>query len=479
MTHSRSHSPCRRAVNRRTFLKLAGAGLVGAAGLPARPTRPPFRGATLASIEAQLRERSLLTFTRFAEVWNFNDFWKRGNTFDACLRFSAALAERWPEDEEVRRIQHTVREMLQENLVFFRRFDPGDLWADDFGWWGLMALNARRHLLRLGDEALAAEYLTLSTDLCWEYKKNTAYDHTPDARPVPHGCRNGDANGRSRGVKNTVTNVLLFLLSSRIYRLFQAEGLSGGDKFLDMAYRQWVWFSAWFGLGEYAYLKAFGDEAALVQERPMAVFEGSDYQDTTHPPWAEGWVWTGDQGMLVGALTDLIAVKDQLADTLARTRPDAAFDPARFDREAHGIIRRIGRGVQQALVGATDGLLREAPCLSSFGPRHGNDYLAGRGILLRYLGAPEEQALLGVDLSASVSATAEAIWATRDPSTNQFQPEYTAEQDDRAYIGQFRQLWGLADDVVRWELSAMHPQNRDGVCQAVGMDLLGAAIRAL
>ncbi len=169
--------------------------------------------------DAGLKEWSVQAFKRFEEVWDFPDFWKRGNTFDACLNFMAAVQNRWPNDPEVQRMQQSVKEMLEKNLAFFHSYDPGGLWADDFGWWGLMALNARIQLITMGETDLADTYLKLSTDLCWEYKKNTAYDHSPDAIPVPHGCRNGDANGQSRGVKNTVTNVLLFLLSTRIYRV--------------------------------------------------------------------------------------------------------------------------------------------------------------------------------------------------------------------------------------------------------------------
>ena len=149
-------------------------------------------------IEDKLKTWAIAAFKRFEEIWNFNDFWKRGNTFDACLTFVDVVQQRWPNDPAVKEMQLKVNEMLEENLVFFNGFDPGDLWADDFGWWGLMALSARKHLLQNGETILADKYLMLSTDLCWEYKKLTAYDHTTTAIPVPHGCRNGDANGISK-----------------------------------------------------------------------------------------------------------------------------------------------------------------------------------------------------------------------------------------------------------------------------------------
>ncbi|MDB4581604.1 hypothetical protein N9164_00490 [Draconibacterium sp.] len=431
------------------------------------------------SYEEQIKQLSIAAFKRFKEVWNFNDFWKRGNTFDTCLVFVAAALEQWPEDPEILAMQQSVKNMLEENLVFFNRFDPGGLWADDFGWWGLQALNARKHLLKMGEKELAEKFWNLSTDLCWEYKKKTAYDHSTDALPVPHGCRNGDANGQSLGVKNTVTNVLLFLLSSRIYRVTLKENMPDNEKYLDMAYRQWVWFEEWFKLDEYEYLKMISESAALVQERPMAFFEGSGYQDKIHPPWTEGWVWTGDQGMLVGALTDMLAVKDELATWLSENNLDTDFDKSAYEKKVRHLIGLIGGGVKTALIGAEDQIIREAPCASSFGPNHGNDYLAGRGIMMRYLGAQEERELLGVDLSENIKATVEAIWETRDVSNNQFQPELTSVASDKLFIEQFRILWGTADDIRVWDLKKMKVQNKQGVCQSVGMDMLGAAIKLL
>jgi hypothetical protein len=432
-----------------------------------------------ARLEEELKEQSLLAFRRFEEVWDFSDFWKRGNTFDACLVFANAVQQKWPEDDRVKQMQQSIITMLEKNLAFFNTYDPGSLWADDFGWWGLMALNARKLLLNMGEIELAEKYWKLADDLCWEYKKNTAYDHTADALPVPNGCRNGDANGHSPGVKNTVTNVLLFLLSSRIYRAATTEERIDSDKYLDMAYRQWLWFAEWFTLDEYEYLKNLKTEGALVQERPMAFFDGSGYTEKIHPPWAEGWVWTGDQGMLVAALTDMIAIKDKLAEYLGANGLDNNFDVEAFEIEVKELTQRIGKGVENALVANVDGLIREAPCFSSFGPEHGRDYLAGRGIMMRYLGSNQEKSRLGVNLNQAVLKTTQAIWNTRDKTNNQFQPEYTSEKNDQAYVEQFRALWGLADNVHKWDIETMVEKNKNAVCQSVGLDMLGAAIKAL
>lgn len=458
-------------MERRKFIQLSG---IGAASVSAFGV---LSSCSTSEATEQLKEMSIAAFKRFKEVWNFNDFWKRGNTFDACLVFADAALEKWPNDSEILQMQKDIKGMLEENLEFFKRFDPGSLWADDFGWWGLQALNARRHLLKMGETELAEKFWKLSTDLCWEYKKKTAYDNSSDALPVPHGCRNGDANGDSLGVKNTVTNVLLFLLSSRIFRVAQAENVADKDKYLDMAYRQWLWFENWFKLEKYEYLKKISDVAALVQERPMAEFEGSGYTEKIHPPWAEGWVWTGDQGMLVGALSDMLHVQDDLEIFVAKNYPENKFVKRDFDKIARSIVSWIGNGVKAALVGEVDGIIREAPCYSSFGPNHGNDYLAGRGIMMRYLGASEEKGLLGVELSDSIEATLRAIWETRDPNNNQFQPEFTTEANDKIYIEQFRSLWGLADNIRKWNIARMKERNKLGVCQSIGLDMLGAAIK--
>src|SRR5690242_13382733 len=109
-----------------------------------------------------IKKQSIAAFKRFETVWNFNDFWKRGNTFDACLCFADALHHKWPDDAEIKSMQKKIGDMLEENYTYFKGFDPGGLWADDFGWWGLMGIKARKHLLRLNNKALADKYFDLS-----------------------------------------------------------------------------------------------------------------------------------------------------------------------------------------------------------------------------------------------------------------------------------------------------------------------------
>ncbi|UKJ09264.1 glycoside hydrolase family 76 protein [Solitalea lacus] len=429
------------------------------------------------SYEENIKNQSLAAFRRFETVWNFNDFWKRGNTFDACLTFADAMHNKWPKDAGVVAMQNRIGEMLDENLKYFSSFDLGGLWADDFGWWGLMALNARKHLLRINDKALADKYLDLSIQ-CWQQKKTHAYDFTSSARPVPHGCRNGDAKGQSKGVKNTVTNVLLFLLSTRIYRLTLKENIADNEKYLEMAYRQWMWFNSWFKLKEYEYLKMIVNEGALVQERPTAFFEGSDYKETTHPTWEKGWIWTGDQGMLLAALNDMLEIKNHLASWISKNKIDPDFKVEVYEKSILTYINLLSKGIQNALVSNSDGIIREAPFMANFGPEFGNDYLAGRGIMMRYLGKLKGPGK-GIDFNKNIRATADAIWKTRDLATNQFKPEFTSLEMDKLYVSQFRRLVGVADDIYQWNIASMNEQQKFGVCQSIGLDAFGAYISSM
>jgi len=425
-----------------------------------------------------IKKQSIAAFKRFESVWNFNDFWKRGNTFDACLTFADAMHRKWPGDAEVISMQKRIGEMLEENYLFFMSFDAGKLWADDFGWWGLMGINARRHLLRLGKTSLADKYAYLSTHLCWEQERDHAYDFSDTAKPVPHGCRNGDANGQSKGVKNTVTNVLFFLLSCRIYRLTLEENIADNDKYLEMAYRQWVWFDSWFHLEKYGYLQKLKSAGVLVQERPTAFFEGSDYKDTTHPTWEKGWVWTGDQGMLLAALTDMLAIKNNLDAWIKKNKINPDFNVEAFEKTVTNYISLLNKGIQSALTGNADSIIREAPFKANFGPEFGNDYLAGRGIMMRYLGKLDKQ-MSSIDFSKNAKATAAAIWKTRDTANNQFKPEFTTIENDKLYVKQYRKLTGIGDEVHQWQIQTMNEQQKFGVCQSIGLDAFGAVINGL
>lgn len=426
----------------------------------------------------RLKIQCTVAFDRFRDVWEFNDFWKRGNTMDACLNFTDALLNKWKHDAEIKSMGQKVDIMLEKDYRYFKSIDPATLWADDFGWWGLMGLNARKHLQRSGNKELADKYLQLSTNLCWKQARGHAYDFSTTAKPVSYGWSNGPANGSSKGVKNTVTNVLYFLLSVRIYRLMKRENMEDSEQYLDMAWRQWVWFDSWFQLKKYDYLKRTLSGGALVQERPTAFFDGSDYADMEHPTWEKGWLWTGDQGMLLAALTDMLAIKNDLAAWITKNNLVVDFESDMFEKKVIHYITLMSKGIETALISNKDHIIREAPFKSNFGPEFGGDYLAGRGIMMRYLGTLDKNATQ-VNFKNSIEATANAIWQTRNKSDNQFQPEFTSVENDQLFIQQFKEQWGLADNIFTWQIEQMNEQQKFGVCQSIGLDALGATVRLM
>lgn len=224
--------------------------------------------------------------------------------------------------------------------------------------------------------------------------------------------------------------------------MLSAEKQTGNEQYLEMAYRQWLWFDSWFKLTAYGYLQQLGNNAVLVQERPTAFFDGSDYKNTTHPTWEKGWVWTGDQGMLIAALTELLSIKNDITAWITRTHFDAGFKSDVFENSINHYLKSLAKGVKIGLTGNTDIIIREAPFKANFGPEFGNDYLAGRGILMRYLGQLGN-ITAGINFNDTIKATAAAIWNTRNTDSNQFSPEFTSIESDELYARQYRKLTSL------------------------------------
>jgi hypothetical protein len=142
---------------------------------------------------------SFKAFERFKKVWDFDNFWKRANTCDACISLSEALIAQKPNDPEVGKILQAVQEMLEQNLAYYKTCEIDEKWGDDFGWCGLMGLNAYKLLKKLGNETLAIKYFDLSRD-CWCYMIKHGYDESMDSKPVAQGCRNNPANSPNDGV---------------------------------------------------------------------------------------------------------------------------------------------------------------------------------------------------------------------------------------------------------------------------------------
>jgi hypothetical protein len=123
-----------------------------------------------------------------------------------------------------------------------------------------------------------------------------------------------------------------------------------------------------------------------------------------------------------------------------------------------------------ALIGNTDKIFREAPCDTSFST-YGDQYCGGRGVLARNLNK------VNGDFTENLAATVIALWSTRDPINDQFQPSFTNYEDDLSYVSQFDELWNSQDQTTLWSFTLGITNLQEGVCQGIGMDFLGALIR--
>jgi len=333
--------------------------------------------------------------------------------------------------------------MIPANQAYFNSYLSRGMWADDYGWCGIASLTARDYLLSVGDAGSAAAYLAIAED-CWKKMVTEGYDPSDTARPVPHGCGNG--SGTDPGTKNTVTNANLFVLSLRLYDVFSSTDEQVADAYLEMCYRQFVWFSSWFE-SEHRYMRTVAVRCGLVQERPIAK---PSYEKKDRPTWEPGWVWTG---------------------------VDPSFDPDVFQNDVVAWIVTIVTGTRSLLFGAADNVLREPPFNSSFvdDPK---DYVCGRGVLLRYLSEAAVRPYLGDQFSIGIAATAKAVWNSRDTATKQFGADWNPA-NDAAFNEQFAKAWRFGDTEVSWPYGPDSGAPENGILQAVGLDVLGAAIPIL
>lgn len=416
---------------------------------------------------------------RFEEIWDFKDFWKRANTCDACLVLLDPLFAEKSHDSEVEKMFVRIEEILEKNLIYFEENDLKGMWIDDFGWWGLMAINAFKLMEKQGKYELGQKYLNLSKD-CFTRMIDFGLDINKDTKPLPFGCRNATQNEPQSGVKNTVVNALLLLLSTKLYRLHIEKNFNGADAYLKMAYEQWIWFSKWFKHkdAEYMYFKSFigDDQAALVGERPLDFSDDSDYKETRHPDWSSGWVWSGDNGLLIGGFLDLIACKDNLAKYALQYQPEWKFKQQDFETKITDVTKKLIHGVHKGMIGR-DGIFHEPPCGASYN-MNGNNYLAGRGILLRYMDLVAAKKLTGIDFKENILKTALAIWSTRDESSNQFIADFTPAQANIDFANQCGTLLGISDRATCWILDYEKPNEVEATCQGLGLDVLGAALKS-
>jgi hypothetical protein len=278
-----------------------------------------------------------------------------------------------------------------------------------------------------------------------------------------------------------VTNAGLFLLSLRLYNALKnatPQQTSAAQGYLKMAYAQYRWFSQWFTVQpnppNYPYLKLVdfgeGEEGALVHDRP----QGSPHDKVKYEV---GCVWSGDQGLVLAALAGMLQIQKELTQYV-QAHIDPSFNQKKFQQDVITAISQIAIGTQKLLFGADDGIVREAPFPVLMQGTYSTDYASGRGVLVRCLALPEVKNKLPQRFSFdnNLTSTANAICTSTSlgPSpTYQVSTNLGVRQPDTAFQKHFKEKWKFGHVGVSWPFS---PGDADVVLQAVGLDVLGAAI---
>jgi hypothetical protein len=416
----------------------------------------------------ELRSRAETAFKQFHEVYfKFDDFWKRSNTFDGAIQFVAAARRRW---SDLR--MDGIDDLITQNQSFFGcRMNDKGVWQDDYGWCGAACLSARDYCKTYGDDKDATAYSALA-EQCWDNMASYGWDASDTAKPVPHGCQNRDRN-HPDGTKNTVTNATFLRLSLNLYAATKDKKddkyLSKDkkeNKYLQQARASYLWFDAWFnppGSGypqsePYRMVPRDYPIPTLIAERPWAA---PDYHRSVQPDWEPGWVWTGDQGLMLAALAEYCALVGQTSPTGGKFGP--------FE-----VLEQTAWCVDLRLFDA-DGVVQEAPFDSSFGANFAKDYVGGRGVLMRHLGS--DQVRRYRDFSGKVMTTADAAWASRDAKPYPANWNPGADGKNRPeFPGAYANAMGYGDGTLEWDFD-QQDVTMQAVLKGAILDALGARIQ--
>lgn len=210
---------------------------------------------------------------------------------------------------------HVVAQMavtqLEASLKHIEgRFDGA--WFDDFGWWSVATQRALQKPFFKPDATQLQKILvqcwprfTDNAPFVWQrHKPETFEDYgpavdggvwnaywagTPDTYPGP---KNGDPSaGNLIGIQNTVTNALYLMA---VHRLGHTDPAAR-----QAARRELQFLLTWFDEREYSLWRKLDANAALVRERVGHFANG-----VRAPGFQEEWAWTGDQGLILGDLSD-------------------------------------------------------------------------------------------------------------------------------------------------------------------------------
>jgi hypothetical protein len=254
--------------------------------------------------------------------------WQAGTTFDALLDY--VLYRQNPDNIK------KANELADLGLTSFKNGDQDWIWWDDFGWWGIAFLKAYQLCGKNPKYLEAAEKAWTKMDAgrrVWKDIVKNGWQSDFAVReprylggvwnkgassskdwPKPEGY----GSDRFKGIQNAVTNGLYLVLSLRLSRIPESKIHSDCRKGADTVYG---WLEKWYGVD---LLSPDGD--SLIEERV------SYYKVEPVPFYSLGAAWAGDQGLLLGTLSEYLIIdkkdqqKSELANRLARRVREALVD---------------------------------------------------------------------------------------------------------------------------------------------------------
>lgn len=307
--------------------------------------------------------------TRFQLLMQaYNDpgdsYWRLGHAFDTVIDYLDTI-----DASGAGGVAEVVLRQYAETLKGSYDWE----WFDDFGWWAIAMQRAMERPF-FGKyrpsfvEILAACWnaptgMNGKAPYTWERRAPGTYStYRPAVEggvwnmywPGTDGTRfpgpTGDpATDSLAAIQNTVVNGLYLVIAQRLGRTNQDAAAA--------ANREWDFLMQWFNTSDRPLWWQRSPGAALVHERVSHFADGSK-----SPFYVEDFAWTGDQGLILGGLTDrmsLVGGGPGYTALLARTKELLA-------------------GVQGYLV--SDGQLQPWT-----GPGGAEDYKTGPAVFWRYL----------------------------------------------------------------------------------------------
>jgi len=361
-------------------------------------------------------------FKKLVDLWNHAKpfeatnggcFWMCGNTLHVALDYLIAVQ------------QHDTYNLIEDAFTLFdkkvtepdpKKWYQGEIWVDDYGWWGIALTKAYTFAETLGyNDSLKNKLREYATN-CW-IGLHTAWD--------PSVMENDDSNVRiSGGIwnynkspqplygRNCVTNEVYWLLC-------QDLSVAIGNQFMDPSTDEAVWFSQAMAS------KVLFDDNKLVLER----FKGSQ------PAGVEGYNWLGDQGLfLYGCYRN--SEKRQSEEDDQGEDHEKHSDPKAPDLN----LTQAEATIQAVSVHKTTNKVLSEPLFSD--PNFYVDYAGGKGIFIRNLGYLNNNSHAGKPLPRYdewIMDNAAAVWNNR-LSNGKFHYWWERKQDEKGIDWRYPQV---------------------------------------